>query len=273
MQTKMLIGNMSAVQEGRPVLNDHVYVVIPALNEVQSIASVVGRLQALGLRQIRVVDNGSTDGTPASALAAGADVVGEPVRGYGMACWRGIQNLPGETHWILFCDADGCDDLEAWPRMTDAANSGADFVIANRLASPQSQLNLTLPQRFGNRLATTLIARIWGAKFSDLGPMRLIRRDLLDQIGMQDRGFGWTVEMQIRVAQLGAPYAEVPVGYHARRYGRSKISGTVRGVVMAGSVILSTIARHALRGRTFRPAFAGIKKPGRRLSAARVAVP
>ena len=234
------------IDEARSFDIASILVVIPALNEAQSIGGVVARLQALGCREIRVVDNGSDDGTADEARAAGAGVVREPVRGYGMACWRGIQDMPADTRWILFCDADGCDDLEALPRLISAAQCGAEFVIANRLGRVQSLRNLTVPQRFGNRLATALIAVIWGVRFSDLGPMRLISRGLLDDIGMQDRGFGWTVEMQIRVAQLGRPFAEIPVTYHPRKYGRSKISGTVRGVVMAGSVILSTIARHAL---------------------------
>lgn len=222
-------------------------VVIPALNEAGSIGGVVRRLQALGCTRIRVVDNGSDDGTSQVAIQAGAEIVSEPVRGYGMACWRGLQALPPRARWILFCDGDGCDELEALPRFVDAANAGADIVLANRLALSGSRAELTLPQRFGNQLAAFLIRLIWGKRFSDLGPMRLIHRNLLEEIDMQDRGFGWTVEMQIRVAELNARYAEIPVSYSARRHGRSKISGTVRGVLLAGTTILSTIAYHALR--------------------------
>lgn len=224
---------------------DGLLVLVPALNEAGSIGSVVRRLQALGCASIRVVDNGSDDGTSLVAMEAGAEVMSEPVRGYGMACWRGLQALPARTRWILFCDGDGCDELEALPRFVEAANAGADFVLSNRLALPGSRAELTLPQRFGNQLATFLIWLIWRQRFSDLGPMRLIHRSLLEEIDMQDRGFGWTVEMQIRVAQLNAAYAEVPVNYSARQHGRSKISGTVRGVLMAGTIILSTIAYHA----------------------------
>jgi glycosyltransferase involved in cell wall biosynthesis len=233
-----------------PLTAAQVLVVIPTLNEAHSIAPTIERLRRQGCVDVRVIDNGSTDGTAVAARGADADVIAEPVKGYGMACWRGLQDLPAHTEWILFCDADGCDDIEALPRFIEAANNGAEFVLANRLATKAGRRNLTLPQRFGNQLATKLIRLIWGARFHDLGPMRLIHRALLDEIAMQDRGFGWTVEMQIRVAQLGAPFAEIPVAYHARRHGRSKISGTVRGVVMAGSVILSTIAYHALSRRT-----------------------
>ena len=226
---------------------EDLFVLIPALNEAGSIGDVIHRLQKLGCIKIRVIDNGSDDGTRDAARAAGAEVVHEPVQGYGMACWRGLQDLPPKARWLLFCDGDGCDEIEALPRFVDAANTGADFVLANRLALSGSRAELTLPQRFGNQLATLLIRLIWGKRFNDLGPMRLIHRSLLDEIDMQDRGFGWTVEMQIGAAQLDAPYVEVPVTYSARRHGRSKISGTLRGVVLAGTTILSTIAYHALR--------------------------
>jgi glycosyltransferase involved in cell wall biosynthesis len=211
---------------------DTMQVVIPALNEANSIGSVVERLQAQGLKFIRVVDNGSTDGTGETAERAGAVVLLEPRRGYGQACWTGMQDLGVTTRWVLFCDADGCDDIEALPAFFDAARSGAELVIGNRLSDKNCQRHLTPPQRFGNRLSATLI--------------RLVSRDLLHRMDMADRGFGWTVEMQIRAARLGAACAEVPVRYHARRHGKSKISGTVRGVLMAGTIILGTIGRFAL---------------------------
>ncbi len=225
---------------------EEILVLIPALNEAGSIADVIGRLSQLGCSNVRVVDNGSVDGTADLARQAGASVVREPVAGYGMACWRGLQDLPESIRWILFCDADGCDDLEALPLFLDAARNGADLVLADRLSRFSSAEKLTLPQRFGNRLAVVLIKLIWGARFNDLGPMRLVSRALLDKIAMQDRGFGWTVEMQIRAVQLDAPFAEIPVHYRSRTHGRSKISGTIRGVFIAGSTILSTIAYHAL---------------------------
>lgn len=225
---------------------EDIFVLIPALNEGESIASVIGRLRALGCSHIRVINNGSTDDTAAIARGAGAVVIDEPVAGYGMACWRGLQDLPEHARWVLFCDADGCDELEALPRFIAAAREGSDLVLADRLSLSNSAEKLTLPQRFGNRLAVVLIRLVWGARFNDLGPMRLVNRQLLDEIDMKDRGFGWTVEMQIRAAQLSARFTELPVTYQSRRHGRSKISGTVRGVIMAGTTILSTIAYHAL---------------------------
>ena len=224
-----------------------IWAVIPALNEAGALPFVISRLRQQGVVNIRVVDNGSADNTVAVAQQAAVEVLTEPVRGYGKACWRGIQDLPPSAAWILFCDADGCDDIEALPQFIDRATDGADLIIGNRLSGPHSRRNLTLAQRFGNRLATTLIGWIWGQHFTDLGPLRLVRRDLLDRIAMEDRGFGWTVEMQIRAAQLLAPSAEVAVGYHPRKHGRSKISGTVRGVLMAGSIILGTIGKFAWR--------------------------
>nr|BBJ02396.1 glycosyl hydrolase [Marinobacter nauticus] len=226
-----------------------ILVVIPAHNEEGSVGAVIRRLTDQGLTAIRVVDNACTDHTAERAAEAGAKVVVEPKLGYGMACWRGLQDIPDHIEWVLFCDADGCDDIEAWPQFHSAALSGCDFVLANRLASPNSYRHLTFAQRFGNRLATGLIAVFWKDRFHDLGPMRLIRLDQLDRINMRSRGFGWTVEMQVRVAELSIMWREIPVTYRPRKYGKSKISGTVKGVVLAGVVILSTIAKHSFRGR------------------------
>jgi len=223
-----------------------ILVVIPAHNEEDSVGEVIRRLTNQGLSAIRVVDNACTDHTAIRAAQAGAEVVVEPKLGYGRACWRGLQEIPGDIEWVLFCDADGCDDIEAWPDFHNAALAGFDFVLANRLASPNSWRHLTLTQRFGNRLATALIALLWKNHFHDLGPMRLIRLDQLDRIGMRSRGFGWTVEMQIKVAELSISWREIPVAYQPRRFGKSKISGTVKGVILAGVVILSTIAEHSV---------------------------
>jgi len=223
-----------------------ILVVIPALNEAQALPGVLGRLRKQGLTHIRVVDNGSTDGTAAVAAASGAEVVAEPRRGYGQACWTGLQNLPGDADWILFCDADGSDDLEKWPDFLAAAEDH-DFILGDRRATAESAGTLTLPQRWGNALATLLIRMGWGYRYHDLGPMRLVRRGALEQIAMEDRGFGWTVEMQIRAVETGLRIREIPVLSRERQAGKSKISGTVRGVLMAGSIILGTWAKFFLR--------------------------
>lgn len=223
-----------------------ILVVIPALNEAEALPGVLQRLREQGLSRVRVVDNGSTDGTATVAAASGAEVVEERRRGYGQACWTGLQNLPEEVAWVLFCDADGSDDLERLPEFFEAMEDH-DFILGDRRGFPESAATLTLPQRWGNALATSLIRLGWGHRYHDLGPMRLVRREALDRMAMEDRGFGWTVEMQIRAVEEGLRIREIPVKGRDRQGGVSKISGTVRGVFMAGTVILGTWAKFFLR--------------------------
>ncbi len=222
---------------------DSIQVIIPALDEEETIGGVVEQLRELGLERIRVVDNGSRDRTTEVAREAGAEVLAEPRRGYGQACWTGYQQLDERVEWILFCDADGSDDLSDVARLIEETKSGADFVLGNRRASAQARGSMTLVQQFGNGLATTLMRFGWGHRYGDLGPLRLIHRPLLEQIAMRDRGFGWTIEMQVRAVEEDARIVEIPVGYRRRGGGRSKISGTIRGSVAAGSIILHTLAQ------------------------------
>jgi len=221
---------------------DSIQVIIPALDEEETIGRVVTQLRTRGLTRIRVVDNGSTDRTVERARGAGAEVLSATRRGYGQACWTGYQRLDETVTWILFCDADGSDDLADVSRLIAEAAGGADFVLGNRRASAEAREAMTPVQQFGNGLATTLMRWGWGHRYGDLGPLRLIRRDLLERIDMQDRGFGWTIEMQVRAVEEGAKIVELPVGYQRRQGGRSKISGTIRGSVAAGTIILSTLA-------------------------------
>ncbi|MEM6426315.1 MAG: glycosyltransferase family 2 protein [Cyanobacteria bacterium P01_H01_bin.119] len=221
---------------------DNVLVIIPVLNEERTIDSVVSALGQLGLRHIRVVDNGSCDRSGQRAAAAGAAVVLEPQRGYGQACWRGLQKLPEAVEWILFCDGDGSDDLAQIPTML-AHRSNHSLILGDRRATAAGQRVMTPIQNFGNALATLLIHWGWGYRYRDLGPMRLIHRRALEQIQMRDRGFGWTVEMQARAVECGLSICELPVGYYPRRGGRSKISGTLKGSVQAGTIILTTLGR------------------------------
>lgn len=218
-------------------------VIIPALNEEASIPGVLSTLRAWPLAGVRVVDNGSTDNTVAIAESKGVEVVKESVPGYGSACWTGMQNLPEGIEWILFCDADGCDDLWELAPFFEAASSDCDLVLGNRNSLPESRRSLTWPQRFGNALAGWLIWIRWGTRFGDLGPLRLIRRTSLERLHMEDRGFGWTVEMQAKAAALKLKTQEIPVSYFPRRGGKSKISGTISGTIKAGSVILGTLAK------------------------------
>jgi glycosyltransferase involved in cell wall biosynthesis len=221
---------------------DQILVIIPVLNEATTLANVIYTLQQLGLTQIRVVDNGSDDNSVCIAEAAGAEVILEPIMGYGRACWRGLQNLSPNIEWILFCDGDGSDDLSELPQFFEAIET-ADFILGNRRATVAGRLAMTPVQNFGNSLATQLIHWGWGYGYHDLGPLRLIRRSALEAINMQDRGFGWTVEMQARAVELGLKTIEIPVNYRRRQGGRSKISGTLSGSVQAGTIILMTLGK------------------------------
>lgn len=219
---------------------DRVLVLIPVRDEAETLPGVLQALRAQGLSRMRVVDNGSTDNSAQIAAAAGAEVISEPRLGYGQACWTGLQHLPADVEWVLFCDGDGSDDLsqlpQFWPLRADY-----DLILGDRRATPSGRATLTPVQNFGNALATRLIGWGWGHAYGDLGPLRLVRRSLLEAMQMGDRGFGWTVEMQVRAVELDARIAEIPVNYYPRQGGHSKISGTLSGCLQAGIVILTTL--------------------------------
>jgi glycosyltransferase involved in cell wall biosynthesis len=217
-------------------------VVIPALNEESTIADVVRNLRRKGLNSIRVIDNGSSDATAERARAAGAEVLHEPRCGYGRACRRGLSDIPRGVTWILFCDADGSDNLDDIDQMIAAAEH-ADLVLGNRFATKAGREAMTRVQRFGNRLVSRLVERGWGPCFADFGPLRLIRRCALETIDMRERAFSWNVVMQIRALEAGFRIKEVPVRYRPRQGGHSKISGNLFGAVCAGLGILQAMAR------------------------------
>lgn len=220
----------------------NILVIIPVLNEEVSIAGVIKGLQSNGLSRIRVVDNGSHDRSGIVAKDAGAEVVSEPVSGYGQACWHGLQNIPPEVSWVLFCDGDGSDDLSCLPKFFSLRDR-YDFILGNRRGTSSGKAVMTPVQHFGNGLAGWLINWGWGYKYHDLGPLRLIRRSSLEQIAMQDRGFGWTVEMQVRAVEESLKICEIPVYYRPRQGGKSKISGTISGSFQAGTIILGTLGK------------------------------
>ena len=223
----------------------NVALIIPALDEESAIGALLDGVERRIVRDILVGDNGSRDGTAEVARGRGATVVHVAERGYGAACAGALEKLPDDTEIVLFMDADGSDDPAEIPLLLGPIARGeADLVIGSRVRVERGAL--TPQQRFGNWLATHLIAAIYGHRYTDLGPFRAIRRELLDRIGMRDRRYGWTVEMQVRALQLGARVAEVPVAYR-RRIGKSKISGTVSGVVKAGWWIVYTIVKYAWR--------------------------
>lgn len=222
---------------------------IPALNEAESIGLLLDALPRELFIQILVVDNGSRDRTAEVARAGGAQVVWEPRRGYGQACLTGLAQLRPEVRAIAFMDADLADDPADLARLVRFFEEDeGDLVIGSRVLGNPEPGSLTSVQRFGNWLTTRLIRALWQASFTDLGPMRILRREALARLDLRDRDFGWNVEMQAKAARLKLRVAEIPVRYRRRRFGRSKISGTVWGSLRAGVKILWTIYR-CWRGR------------------------
>ena len=209
---------------------------------VESVKGLVDR--------VIVVDNGSTDATVDVARNAGALVVHEPQRGYGAACLRGLAELAVEPpDVVLFLDGDASDHPEdALMVLNTVNNTEVEMCLGSRVLGDAERGSLTPVQRFGNWLSTRLIAMIWNVHYTDLGPLRAVRWDTLMRLGMQDRTWGWTVEMQIKAAKHGIRTQEIPVRYR-RRIGTSKISGTIVGSLRAGTKILTTIARLALSRR------------------------
>lgn len=227
-----------------------VAVLIPALNEAASIGKVIEAIPAGLVERVVVVDNGSADATAGVARSLGAEVLSEPVKGYGRACLTGIRWLSDPTRRpgiLVFLDGDFSDYPGEMPLLVDPIREGrADLVVGSRVTG-RAEPGALLPQaRFGNWLATRLIRWIWGVSWTDLGPFRAIRFEALERLRMADVNFGWTVEMQVKAARAGLKGVEVPVSYR-RRIGRSKVTGTLSGSLAAGTMILWTIFREALR--------------------------
>lgn len=222
-------------------------VIIPAFNEENGVGEVVREIPRAFVREIIVVNNASTDNTEVIAREAGATVLREPVPGYGRACLRGIAHAqlsdpPPEI--VVFLDADHSDFPEEIPNVIQPIIEGkADLVIGSRAIGQRERGSMTPQQVFGNWLATRLLSILYGATFTDLGPFRAIRFDKLLALNMQDKTYGWTVEMQLKAARDGLLYVEVPVRYR-RRIGFSKISGTVKGTLLAGYKIIATILKY-----------------------------
>ena len=224
-------------------------VIIPAYNEARSIAKVLHAIPAGFVEEVIVVNNNSSDNTAFAAAQAGATVLEEPAAGYGNACLKGIAYAaakPATTRpdIIVFLDGDFSDYPEEMPQLVQPIVAGqAEMVIGSR-ALGKREAGAMLPQQiFGNWLATTLLRWLYNAHFTDLGPFRAIRLDTLLALDMRDRTYGWTVEMQAKAAKQKIRYTEVPVTYR-KRIGTSKVSGTVKGTVLAGYKIIWTIFKY-----------------------------
>ena len=221
--------------------------IIPAFNEENSIQLVIRDLPKDIIREIIVVNNNSNDATSKNAAASGAVVLNENFQGYGAACLKGINYISQKQvkpDIVVFIDADYSDVPEQMSMLVaPIIENNMDMVIGSRALGKRDHGSMTLPQRFGNRIATTLLRLLYNVSFTDLGPFRAIRYTSLMQLDMKDKTYGWTVEMQLKAAKQKFKVTEVAVDYR-KRIGFSKISGTVKGTFKAGYKIITTIFRY-----------------------------
>jgi glycosyltransferase involved in cell wall biosynthesis len=227
-----------------PILID---IIIPAYNEENSVGKVIMDIPKEYVNEIIVVNNNSNDATSVNAFNAGATVLDQPLQGYGFACLKGIEYISNKTikpDIVVFIDADYSDHpSEMTELIKPLIENNIDMVIGSRALGNRESGSMTFPQRFGNRLATTLIKFLYKTKYTDLGPFRAVRYTKLIEMNMQDTTYGWTVEMQLKAAKMKMAIAEIPVSYR-KRIGHSKISGTVKGTVLAGYKIITTIFKY-----------------------------
>jgi len=220
---------------------------IPAMDEEKSIAKVLRDIPRDLVQEIFVVDNGSRDRTAEIAAQSGATVISEPRAGYGQACLTGMAALAANPpDIVVFVDGDYSDRPAEMSRIVAPITDGDyDFVIGSRVLGEREPGALAPHARWGNWLATTMLRFLYDARFTDLGPFRAIRYSTLMSLGMRDLDYGWTAEMQAKAARAQVRSTEVPVSYH-RRIGTSKITGTVKGTVLAGWKIITTILKYRL---------------------------
>jgi glycosyltransferase involved in cell wall biosynthesis len=223
-----------------------VSVVIPALNEEETIGAVVRAVPREIASEVIVVDNGSVDRTAERAREADARVVSEPRRGYGRACRAGVEALEGACEVVVFLDGDGSDCPELMSRLVDPIKAGThDFVIGSRTRGRREPGSMNFSQRFAGRAAGLLLGALYGVSYTDMCPFRAIRLDALRALRMREETYGWNLEMQMRAARARLRILEVPVDHRRRAGGESKVSGTLRGTILAGTRILYTVARIA----------------------------
>ena len=226
-----------------------VNVIIPVLNESAAISKVIGDIPDF-VQEIIVVDNGSTDTTAEMAKNAGATVLHESKKGYGRACLKGLdylKNSDQKTDIVVFLDGDYSDYPE---QMSDViapiTDNNMDFVLGSRKKNLSEKGAMQPQQRFGNWLATRLMTLFFNSKFTDLGPFRAIKYEVLNSLDMRDQTYGWTVEMQLKILKQKFTYCEIPVKYR-NRIGVSKVSGTLKGTIFAGVKILSWIFKYSFK--------------------------
>ena len=226
-----------------------VKVIIPAYNEAPAISKVIGDIPNF-VQEIIVVDNGSTDLTSEVAKHAGVTVLIEPKKGYGSACLKGIEyirNSNQKTDIIVFIDGDYSDYPQQMSEIiAPILNQNIDFVLGCRKKNLSGKGAMLPQQRFGNWLATNLMRLFFDSKFTDLGPFRAIKYQVLKQLSMKDKTYGWTVEMQLKILKQNFTYMEVPVKYR-NRIGVSKVSGTLKGAIFAGVKILTWIFKYSFK--------------------------
>jgi len=224
-------------------------VIIPAFNEADSIDFVLKEIPKV-VSEVIVVDNNSTDETALNASKAGATVLSENRKGYGYACLKGLDYIARSKNTpdiVVFLDGDYSDYPEELTKIVQPILDGdVDFVIGSRVKRLREDGSMTPQQIFGNWLATSLMAIIFKAKFTDLGPFRAIKYDKLVALNMEDKTYGWTVEMQLKALKANVSYTEIPVRYK-KRIGVSKVSGTVVGSIMAGVKILTWIFKYSFK--------------------------
>lgn len=224
-------------------------VIIPAYNEADSIAKVILDIPKT-VNEIIVVSNQSTDNTEINAKKSGATVLLEPNKGYGYACLRGMKYIASQLEKpdiVVFLDGDYSDYPEELTKLvTPILKDNIDFVIGARVKRLREKGAMTVPQIFGNWLATTLMTLFFGAKFTDLGPFRAIKYDKLLALNMEDKTYGWTVEMQLKALKQKLTYTEIPLNYR-NRIGVSKVSGTLKGAIFAGIKILGWIFKYSFK--------------------------
>ena len=229
-------------QNQKPII----YVIIPAFNESQSIGKVIGDIPKM-VTEIIVVDNASTDNTSDIAREKGATTLKETRKGYGHSCLKGIDYIKKKANKndiIVFLDGDYSDfPGEIEMLISPIISSGFDMVLGSRVLGERQKGSMLFQQIAGNWLATKLIKLFFNAHFTDLGPFRAVTWDALERIDMKDKTFGWTVEMQVKAAKINLKFTEIPVSYR-KRIGVSKISGTIKGTILAGYKILLTIFKN-----------------------------